>query len=55
MADSETSRTDYAQTVAVWSQLVDVRFRLLALVPTLTAIGVWCRGENMALTPPWGG
>jgi hypothetical protein len=41
----EALRADYEQTVGVWKTLVDVRFRLLALVPTLTATGVGLLGQ----------
>jgi hypothetical protein len=44
--DQENLRLDYAETVSVWRHLVDVRFKLLALVPTLSAIGVGVVGRE---------
>lgn len=37
---------DYQETLKYWQQLVDVRFKLLALVPTLTAAGIGVFGES---------
>jgi hypothetical protein len=37
---ADTLRLDYEQTVGVIKMLTDVRFKLLALVPTVSAIGV---------------
>jgi hypothetical protein len=36
---------DYAQSIAVWNQLVEVRFKLLALVPVVTGLGVGLLGN----------
>jgi hypothetical protein len=40
MPDPETQRLDYQETMATYRQLVDVRFKLLAFVPTLTGAAV---------------
>ena len=44
-APDEFATSDYVQTMAVWSNLVDVRFRVLAIVPVLTAAGVGLLGQ----------
>lgn len=46
MAESDNLRSDYAQTAAYWQQLVDVRFRLLTLVPTVSAAGIGVFGRT---------
>lgn len=43
--DAAALRLDYERTLAVWSDLVGVRFRLLAIVPVLTAAGVGLLGQ----------
>jgi hypothetical protein len=40
MNDDDRLRLDYEQTAAMYRTLTDIRFRLIALVPTLTAAGV---------------
>lgn len=43
--DPDALRLDYEQTISIWTNLVDVRFRLLALVPTLSGAGVGLLGQ----------
>ena len=38
-------RLDYEQTINLWVHLVDVRFRLLAIVPALSAAGIGLLGQ----------
>lgn len=48
MADDERLRLEYDRAVAVFRDLTDVRFKLLALVPTLsgTAVGLLRAGQS---------
>jgi hypothetical protein len=39
-------RNEFVQTIVVF---------LAVTFATLTVIGVFCRGQSMALTMPWGG
>jgi hypothetical protein len=48
-------RADYAETSAVYKALVDIRFRLLAFVPTATAVAVALLGRQTGTSGPLGG
>ena len=51
MADDERLRLEYDRAVAIFSDLTDVRFKLLALVPTLSGAAVGLlKGSQAAVT-----
>jgi hypothetical protein len=48
--DRERLKMDYEQTMAAWRMLVDLRFRLLAFVPSITGVVVALAGRSPSAT-----